>query len=44
MPESDKWGIKGLRFLMNGFPDYNALVSGIDYTNMGLEQALRNPE
>ncbi|TLS26908.1 hypothetical protein PpBr36_04655 [Pyricularia pennisetigena] len=44
MPESDKWGIKGLRFLMNGFPDYNALVSGIDYTNMGLEQALRSPE
>ncbi|EJT77727.1 hypothetical protein GGTG_02832 [Gaeumannomyces tritici R3-111a-1] len=44
MPEADKWGIKGLRYLMNTYPDYNALVSGIDYTSMGLDTALRNSE
>lgn len=44
MTEADKWGIKGLRYLMNNYPDFNALVSGIDYTNMGLDSALRSSE
>ncbi|SPQ23566.1 24466f74-7af8-46c1-9a3b-ccd79284fbc6 [Thermothielavioides terrestris] len=30
MAPIDKWGIKGLRTLMNNFPDYNALTCGLD--------------
>ncbi|KAK3323438.1 hypothetical protein B0T19DRAFT_425982 [Cercophora scortea] len=33
----DKWGLKGLRTLMNNFPDYNALTCGIDPSTLGLD-------
>lgn len=37
MPEIDKWGIKGLRTLMNNYPDYHAMVVGMDPTSLGLD-------
>ena len=37
MPEVDKWGIKGLRTLMNNYPDYHAMVVGMDPTSLGLD-------
>lgn len=37
MPAIDKFGLKGLRTLMNNFPDYNSLIIGIDPSSLGLE-------
>lgn len=37
MPPADKWGLKGLRTLMNNYPDYNAMVLGIDPNSLGLD-------
>lgn len=37
MSESDKFGIKGLRTLMNNNPDYQALIVGMDPSTMGLD-------
>ncbi|KAF4450128.1 cell division control CDC36 [Fusarium albosuccineum] len=37
MPAVDKWGIKGLRTLMNNYPDYHAMVVGMDPTSLGLD-------
>ncbi|KAK5634568.1 hypothetical protein RRF57_010281 [Xylaria bambusicola] len=37
MAEIDKWGIKGLRTLMNNYPDYAASVAGMDPTSFGLD-------
>jgi CCR4-NOT transcription complex subunit 2 len=37
MSEADKWGFKGLRTLMNNYPDYNALMTGIDPSTLGLD-------
>ncbi|RDL33608.1 Uncharacterized protein BP5553_07976 [Venustampulla echinocandica] len=37
MSEVDKWGLKGWSYLMNNFPDYAALVSGSDITNLGFD-------
>jgi CCR4-NOT transcription complex subunit 2 len=42
MAEIDKWGIKGLRTLMNNYPDYNAMVIGLDPSTLGLD--LSSPE
>jgi CCR4-NOT transcription complex subunit 2 len=42
MAEVDKWGLKGLRTLMNNYPDYNAMVIGIDPSTLGLD--LTSPE
>lgn len=42
MPEVDKWGIKGLRTLMNNYPDYHAMVVGMDPNTLGLD--LSSPE
>lgn len=39
MPPADKWGLKGLRTLMNNYPDYNAMVLGIDPNSLGLDLA-----
>jgi len=39
MAAIDKWGLKGLRTLMNNYPDYNALTCGIDPSNLGLNLA-----
>lgn len=36
MAPADKWGLKGLRTLMNNYPDYNALAHGVDLSNLGL--------
>ncbi|KAI1505303.1 CobW/HypB/UreG, nucleotide-binding domain-containing protein [Biscogniauxia marginata] len=37
MAPIDKWGIKGLRTLMNNYPDYSAAITGIDPTTLGLD-------
>lgn len=37
MAPIDRWGIKGLRTLMNNFPDYTALMTGMDPTGFGLD-------
>ncbi|KAI1083525.1 hypothetical protein F5B20DRAFT_527362 [Whalleya microplaca] len=37
MAPIDRWGIKGLRTLMNNYPDYNAAVTGLDPTTLGVE-------
>ncbi|KAI1365464.1 hypothetical protein F5Y08DRAFT_303701 [Xylaria arbuscula] len=39
MAEMDKWGIKGLRTLMNNYPDYSASLAGIDPVGFGLDLA-----
>ncbi|SPN99660.1 related to cell division control protein CDC36 [Cephalotrichum gorgonifer] len=43
MPPADKWGLKGLRTLMNNYPDYNAMVLGIDPNSLGLDLASSEP-
>jgi CCR4-NOT transcription complex subunit 2 len=37
MAEIDKWGIKGLRTLMNNYPDYAACVAGMDPQTFGFD-------
>ncbi|RFU28277.1 hypothetical protein B7463_g8050, partial [Scytalidium lignicola] len=37
MSDIDKWGLKGFSFMMNSFPDYAALVTGADISNMGMD-------
>ena len=37
MAPIDKWGIKGLRTLMNNYQDYTALVTGMDPTGFGVD-------
>ena len=37
MAPIDKWGLKGLRTLMNNFPDYNALTCGLDPATLGID-------
>lgn len=37
MAPIDKWGLKGLRTLMNNYPDYNAAVTGLDPTTLGID-------
>ncbi|KAM0524645.1 hypothetical protein ACHAPE_000743 [Trichoderma viride] len=42
MAAVDKWGIKGLRTLMNNYPDYHAMIIGMDPSSIGLD--LSSPE
>lgn len=42
MSAVDKWGIKGLRTLMNNYPDYHAMIIGMDPNTIGLD--LSSPE
>ncbi|KAI2624263.1 hypothetical protein GGR54DRAFT_595781 [Hypoxylon sp. NC1633] len=37
MPPVDKWGLKGLRTLMQNYPDYNATITGLDPNSLGLD-------
>ncbi len=37
MAPIDKWGLKGLRTLMNNFPDYSALTCGLDPATLGVD-------
>lgn len=37
MSQIDKWGLKGLRTLMEKYPDYNALMMGMDPNTLGLD-------
>ncbi|KAM0202916.1 hypothetical protein ACHAPI_001084 [Fusarium lateritium] len=37
MAAVDKWGLKGLRTLMNNHPDYHAMVVGMDPGSLGLD-------
>jgi CCR4-NOT transcription complex subunit 2 len=36
MSPVDKWGIKGLRTLMNNYSDYTSAVTGVDPNHFGL--------
>jgi CCR4-NOT transcription complex subunit 2 len=42
MSEIDKWGLKGFLYMMNNYPDYAALATGIDVNSLGLD--LNSPE
>ncbi|PHH65331.1 hypothetical protein CDD81_2743 [Ophiocordyceps australis] len=47
MAAVDKWGIKGLRTLMNNHPDFHAMVVGMDPNTLGLDlsnQELISPQ
>ncbi|POR37551.1 NOT2 family protein, partial [Tolypocladium paradoxum] len=37
MAAVDKWGIKGLRTLMNNYPDFHAMVVGMDPATLGVD-------
>ena len=37
MSDADKFGIKGLTYMMQNFPDYAGLVTGSDITNLGFD-------
>lgn len=39
MSAADKWGIKGLRTLMHNYPDYHAMVLGMDPSSLGLDMS-----
>ncbi|KND93176.1 General negative regulator of transcription subunit 2 [Tolypocladium ophioglossoides CBS 100239] len=39
MAAVDKWGIKGLRTLMNNYPDFHAMVVGMDPTTLGVDMS-----
>ncbi|KAI0152356.1 hypothetical protein F4776DRAFT_601245 [Hypoxylon sp. NC0597] len=43
MAPIDKWGLKGLRTLMNNYPDYNAAVTGLDPTTLGIDLTSPQP-
>lgn len=43
MPDVDKWGLKGLQTLMNNYPDYHALVVGMDPNSLGLDIQSQEP-
>lgn len=43
MAPIDKWGIKGLRMLMNNYPDYSAAVTGLDPTSLGVDLTSPQP-
>ncbi|KAI1818027.1 hypothetical protein GGS20DRAFT_530695 [Poronia punctata] len=37
LSEIDKWGLKGLRTLINNYPDYNGCLTGIDPATFGFD-------
>lgn len=37
MSEKDKWGLKGFSYLMNNYPDYAAMVTGVDLNTLGFD-------
>jgi CCR4-NOT transcription complex subunit 2 len=37
MSDIDRWGLKGFTTMMNNFPDYAALVTGMDVASFGLD-------
>lgn len=39
MPQDDRYGLKGLRTMMNNYPDFHATVVGIDPVGLGLDLA-----
>ncbi|KAH8194244.1 hypothetical protein TruAng_011590 [Truncatella angustata] len=43
MPPLDKWGIKGLRTLMNNYQDYTSAVTGVDPSHFGLNLQSNEP-
>lgn len=43
MAPIDKWGIKGLRTLMNNYPDFNAAITGLDPTTLGVDLTSPQP-
>ncbi|TVY90138.1 General negative regulator of transcription subunit, partial [Lachnellula willkommii] len=43
MGEIDKWGLKGFSFMMNNYPDYAGLVSGVNIGNLGFDLSSSEP-
>lgn len=43
MAPIDRWGIKGLRTLMNNYPEYNASITGVDPTQFNLPLQSNEP-
>ncbi|KAK1759448.1 hypothetical protein QBC47DRAFT_371988 [Echria macrotheca] len=43
LSDTDKWGLKGLRHLMNTHPDYNAVMCGMDLNTLGLDLTSKEP-
>ncbi|KAK6193959.1 hypothetical protein LQW54_011922 [Pestalotiopsis sp. IQ-011] len=43
MSPVDKWGIKGLRTLMNNYSDYTSAVAGVDPSHFGLNLQSNEP-
>ena len=39
MSESDKYGLKGFRTLMNNNPDFHSMIIGSDPNTMGLDMS-----
>jgi len=37
MADVDKFGLKGLKFMMNNYPDFHAMVVGMDLNTLGLD-------
>ena len=37
MSDIDRWGIKGLSYMMHNYGDYNTLVTGTDMSMLGLD-------
>jgi len=37
MSDIDRWGLKGFLYMMNNFPDYAALATGIDVASFNLD-------
>jgi CCR4-NOT transcription complex subunit 2 len=37
MSDKDKFGMKGFLYLMHNYPDYAALVTGQDVSNLGFD-------
>ena len=41
MAPKDKYGLKGLSYMLNNYPDYNAMMTGIDINSFGLDLTSR---
>ena len=39
MTDRDRYGLKGLRVMMNSYPDYAAMMQGIDPADLGLDMS-----
>ncbi|RDW79723.1 hypothetical protein BP6252_04361 [Coleophoma cylindrospora] len=43
MSDMDRWGLKGITYMMNNYPDYAAVVAGTEFNTMGFDLEEREP-